>query len=104
MFGFDSDLVQNQFDPHVYIEQDDPNMPKIIRRLDPAYVRLCEDHVYVCVGCGFEHIAVAAYAKGVDNNTGCKLAEGLWYYDDFFNGTPTDLKNYIEKLKLTMEK
>ena len=103
-YGFDSDQVQNQFHLLVDIELNDPNMPDIIRRLNPAYVRLCEDHVYVCVGCGFEHIAVAIYAEGIDSNTGCKLAEGLWYYDDFFDGNPSDLKKFIEELKHSMEK
>jgi len=104
VFGFYADQVQNRYRPAVYLELYDPNMPEIIRNLEAAYVRLCEDHVYICVGCGFEHIAVAVYAEGVDNSSGCKMAEGMWYYDDFFDGTPLELQVFIADLKRRMEK
>jgi hypothetical protein len=82
-----------------YPDPRDPNMPSVIRALQPAYIVAEDSHVRIELGGGFHHYGVNAYAEGTQGNGDKRLLDGLWYYDEGFQECPNDWEEKLEALR-----
>jgi hypothetical protein len=77
------------------------NLPAIIRDLDPVWVRLTEDSVWIILAGGLAHAGVVAYLPEHMNGPFVEflpaekkreLVPGLWFYDEAYHGNSRDTK------------
>jgi hypothetical protein len=82
-----------------YPDPCDPNMPAVVRALQPAYIVAEDSHVRIELGGGFHHYGVYAYAGVTQGGGDKKLLDGLWYYDDGFEECPEEWEKKLEALR-----
>jgi hypothetical protein len=68
--------------PGQTLDAGDKRLPKAIQQLDPIFVVVTQERVFIALHGSFDHYGVMAYPSGIEGDGAQKLIDGLWYVNE----------------------
>jgi hypothetical protein len=100
------DLVESLSDPdESFVDPHDPEVPRIIRDLEPRDIIATDDRVFIELHGAMDHYGVIALPEQLvddaDHHRGgdIELVPGLWYHDERLSPLSPEGDRWMEKLK-----